>query len=52
MIEWVMLQISTKLIEEQNRRKILGIYVKPEKGTAGNYMNAGTGVYYTVPSLL
>lgn len=48
MIEWVMLQISTKLIEEQNRRKILGIYVKPEKGTAGNYMNAGTGVYYTL----
>ena len=48
MIEWVMLQISTKLIEEQNRRKILGIYVKPEKGTAGNHMNAGTGVYYTL----
>ena len=48
MIEWVMLQISTKLIEEKNRRKILGIYVKPEKGTAGNYMNAGTGVYYTL----
>lgn len=48
MIEWVMLQISTKLIEEQNRRKILGIYVKPEKGTPGNFVNAGTGVYYTL----
>lgn len=35
MIEWAMLQISTKLIEEQNRRKILGIYVNPETGKVG-----------------
>lgn len=48
MIEWAMLQISTKLIEEQNRRKILGIYVNPETGKVGNFLNAGTGVYYTL----
>lgn len=48
MIEWVMLNISTKLIEEQNQRKILGIYVKPEDGKPGHTLNAGTGVYYTL----
>lgn len=48
MIEWAMLNISTKLIEEQNQRKILGIYVKPESGKPGHTLNAGTGVYYTL----
>lgn len=48
MIEWAMLNISTKLIEEQNQRKILGIYVNPEEGKPGHTLNAGTGVYYTL----
>lgn len=48
MVEWAMLNISTKLIEEQNQRKILGIYVKPEEGKQGHTLNAGTGVYYTL----
>lgn len=48
MIEWVMLQISTKLIEEQNKRKLLGIYIKPEANKPGHSMTAGTGVYYTL----
>ncbi|WP_281671861.1 hypothetical protein [Rikenella microfusus] len=48
MIEWTMLNISTKLIEEQNQRKILGIYVNPEEGKPGHTLNAGTGVYYTL----
>ena len=48
MIEWAMLNISTKLIEEQNQRKVLGIYVKPEDGKSGHTLNAGTGVYYTL----
>ncbi len=48
MIEWAMLNISTKLIEEQNQRKVLGLYVKPEDGKSGHTLNAGTGVYYTL----
>lgn len=48
MIEWAMLQISTKLIEEQNQRKLLGIFVKPEDGKPGHILNAGTGVYHTI----
>ncbi len=48
MIEWALLNISTKLIIEQNERKILGAYIKPITGVAGHYMNAATGVFYTV----
>lgn len=48
MIEWAMLQISTKLIEEQNKRKLRGIFIKPETGKPGHFMTAGTGVCYTL----
>lgn len=48
LIEWAMLEISKKLILEQNKRKILGIYVKPEVGKPGHVMHAGTGVLYTL----
>ena len=33
---------------EQNKRRMRGIYVKPEQGVAGSYNNAGTGVLYTL----
>lgn len=46
LIEWVMLQVSTKLIEEQSKRKVLGLYIKPIEGVAGHYLNSGTGVVY------
>lgn len=48
MIEWTMLSISIKLMLEQNERKILGIYIKPESTVPGHFLNAGTGVYYTL----
>lgn len=48
MIEWVMLQVSQKLIEEQAKRKVMGIYVNPTSGVLGHYLNAGTGVIYTL----
>lgn len=48
MIEWALLNISTKLILEQNERKILGVYLKPEANVPGHFLNAGTGVFYTL----
>lgn len=48
MIEWALYNISKKLVEEQNQRKVLGIYVKPEDDKPGHMLNAGTGVYYTL----
>lgn len=48
LIEWALLNIATKLIEEQNERKILGMYIKPTVGTAGHRLNSGTGVYETL----
>ena len=48
MIEWAMLTISTKLIKEQNERKIMGIFMRPEPNIPGHKLNSGTGVYYTL----
>lgn len=48
MIEWILLLMGEKLIDEQKRRLIRGIYVKPEKDQSGHYLNAGTGLIYTI----
>ena len=48
LIEWAVLHISTKLIKEQNERKLLGIYIKPTPTIPGHRLNSGTGVYYTL----
>lgn len=33
---------------EQNKRRIRGMYVKPETGKPGSYLNTGTGILYTL----
>lgn len=48
MIEYQLLNTLTQAQAEQNKRRMRGIYVKPEKGVAGSYLNAGTGVLYTL----
>ncbi|MCD6346000.1 MAG: hypothetical protein J7L96_01130, partial [Bacteroidales bacterium] len=48
MIEWMMINIATKLVKEQNERNVVGIYRKPITGTAGHYLHAATGVLYTL----
>lgn len=48
MIEYQLLNTLTQAQIEQNKRRMRGIYVKPEKGVAGSYLNAGTGVLYTL----
>ena len=48
MIEYQLLNTLTTAQVEQNKRRIRGIYVKPEQGVAGSSRNAGTGVIYTL----
>lgn len=48
MIEWQLLNMYTVLVNEQNIRVIRGCFVKPETGVAGSYLNAGTGLIYTL----
>jgi hypothetical protein len=48
MIEWMVLNISTKLQMEKFQRAITGIYMAPTVGTAGHILNASTGVIYTL----
>ena len=48
MIEWQLLNIYTALVNEQNERRILGIYVKPEEGKPGHHLNGSTGYVYTL----
>lgn len=48
MIEYQLLNTLLTAQVEQNKRRIQGIYVKPEKGVAGSYRNAGTGMLYTL----
>lgn len=52
MIEFALLMIYEKLFNEQNQRRIWGIYVKPENGVAGSYRNAGTGYIYCMARLI
>ena len=48
MIEYCLLNQLEQMQVEQNKRRMRGIYVKPETGVAGSYLNAGTGVLYTL----
>lgn len=48
MIEYCILNELETAQVEQNKRRIRGIYVKPETGVAGSYLNAGTGILYTL----
>lgn len=48
MIEYQLLNTLLNAQAEQSKRRMLGIYVKPEKGVAGSYRNAGTGLLYTL----
>lgn len=48
LIEWLLMNMATKLVDEQKRRVIAGIYVKPETDKPGHFLHAGTGFIYTV----
>lgn len=48
MIEFAVMGALENAQREQNMRRMKGIYVKPETGVAGSYLNAGTGVLYTL----
>lgn len=48
MIEYQLLNTLSTAQVEQNKRRMRGIYVKPEKGIAGSANNAGTGILYTL----
>ena len=52
-IKWTMIEFqllnSLKAGQvEQNKRRVRGIYVAPEQGIAGSYLNAATGILYTL----
>lgn len=47
-IEWQILNVMTQAISEQNHRRIMGIYVHPETGVPGHYLNSSTGIVYTL----
>lgn len=48
MIEFCILNSLETAQVEQNKRRMRGIYVKPKTGVAGSYLNAGTGILYTL----
>lgn len=48
MIEWLVLQIGLKLVQEQNDRRIKGIGVKPVANQAGHKLHGSTGYIYSV----
>lgn len=48
MIEFNVLNSLEVAQVEQNKRRMRGIYVKPETGVAGSYLTAGTGIIYTL----
>lgn len=48
MIEFCILNSLETAQVEQNKRRMRGIYVKPEAGVAGSYLTASTGVIYTL----
>ena len=51
MIEWIILQLATQINNERNQRAIMGYYVVPEKGKAGETLFASTGVVHKLISL-
>lgn len=48
MIEFAILNALEQAQEEQNRRRILGHYIKPTPGKPGHEMYASTGMFYTL----
>lgn len=48
MIEWMVLNIATVLVNEQSKRRVMGLFVKPDAGTAGHILFASSGVIYTL----
>lgn len=48
MIEYYAMVILEKAIIEQTKRKVMGCYVKPETDVPGSFMNASTGVIFTL----
>lgn len=48
MIEFCIVNSLENAQVEQNKRRMRGIYVKPEAGIAGSYLNASTGIIYTL----
>lgn len=48
MIEFCILNSLETAQVEQNKRRMRGIYVKPETGIAGSYLNSSTGLLYTL----
>ena len=48
MIEYAIMGSLENAQREQNMRRMRGLYVKPETGVAGSYLNAGTGVLSTL----
>lgn len=48
MIEYMILNSLLTAQSEQNKRRVRGIYAKPEAGKAGSYLNSSTGILYTL----
>lgn len=48
MIEFCIFNSLENAQVEQNKRRMRGIYVKPETGVAGSYLNASTGIIHTL----
>ncbi|MBV5334353.1 MAG: hypothetical protein JZU49_00925 [Sulfuricurvum sp.] len=48
MIEYYAMVVLEKAIIEQTKRKVMGCYVKPETDKSGSYMNASTGIIFTL----
>lgn len=48
MIEWTALRIITVLYNEQYKRNIRGIFIKPVTDVPGSYLTAATGLVYTL----
>ena len=48
MIEFAVLNSLETAQVEQNKRRVRGIYVAPETGVPGHYLNASTGILYTL----
>lgn len=48
MIEYYAMVILEKALVEQTKRKVMGCYVKPETDVPGSFMNASTGIIFTL----
>lgn len=48
MIEFAILNSLETAQVEQNKRRMRGIYVKPETGVPSHFLNSGTGIIYTL----